>query len=83
MHHDPERIYNMFVCVRIACMRVRLLTGQSVSAEQSIDGHIRALHGIWPMADRYMRTAAGYGNEKEGKSHAHCMYNYNGAIDEG
>ena len=30
------------------------LTGQFVSAEQSVDGHISASPGIWPMADCYI-----------------------------
>ena len=35
------------------------LTGQFVSAEQSVDGHISASPGIWPMADCY-RTSGNF-----------------------
>ena len=50
--HAP-RSRTLYVHVRIARVTIHLLTGQNVSVEQSMDGHILALRGIWLMADRY------------------------------
>ena len=56
------------------------LTGQFVSAEQSVGGHISASPGIWPMADCYIVL---WYSHSCVRSHPHRGVTRGGAITEG
>ena len=49
-----------------------LLTGQYVSAEQSVDDHISTSPGIWPMVDRH-NTLCGVIRQKRRKEATNSM----------